>query len=323
VEVGLALPQYDYPQAGGSAAAGDRLGWDTVSAWAVRAEQLGFSSLWVADHLVLSAAKYGGSDREYEGLDPLVALGGLAPLTAGVRLGVLVLCAPLRPHTVLAKQLAGLDVLSNGRLVAGLGAGWFRPDFTAAGVPFVPLSRRLAQLEEAFVTVRRVWAGGDGAPPCLPPPVQQPGPPLWTGGRSDRLLEVAARHADGWNTVWAWTIDQYRERVERLHELCDAMGRDRATLTLSVGLYTLVGEDDADLRRRFALLRSQTPPGVLDGVDLDDWRAGRLVGSVEQVRDQVKRWEALGVGHLIVGLGAVPFQGTTLDELELVARACL
>jgi len=316
VDVGLALPQYDYAPPGAPP-----LAWETVSTWATAAERLGFASLWLADHLLLSVAKYGGSDRRYEGFEPLVTLGGLACLTTTVRLGILVACCQLRPPAVLAKQLAGLDVISGGRLVAGLGAGWFEPDFSAAGVAFHPIGRRMYELSEAVATVRQVWAGVEGAAPCLPPPVQRPGPPLWIGGWGDRLLAVAARHGDGWNTAWRWTPAAYRERLDQLDRACAAIGRDPATITRSVGLYTLVGEDEADLGSRFERLRALTPPGVLDGVSLKEWRAGRLVGSVEEVRDQLGRWEAMGVDDLIIGLGAVPFHSTTSDDLELVASA--
>ncbi|HEX2850775.1 MAG TPA: LLM class flavin-dependent oxidoreductase, partial [Acidimicrobiales bacterium] len=138
-----------------------------------------------------------------------------------------------------------------------------------------------------------------------------------------RLLEVAARHAVGWNTVWAWTEDAYRERLRVLEAACERAGRDPATLTRSLGLYALVGEDEADVRRRFDRLHRSTPRGVLDRVTLDDWRVGRLVGTVEQVREQAERWRSLGVAMLIVGLGAVPFTMTDSDDLDLVASALL
>jgi alkanesulfonate monooxygenase SsuD/methylene tetrahydromethanopterin reductase-like flavin-dependent oxidoreductase (luciferase family) len=82
-----------------------------------------------------------------------------------------------------------------------------------------------------------------------------------------------------------------------------------------------VGEDAADLARRFDRLVELTPPGVLRDVTLDQWREGRLVGTVEELREQRERWAALGVGELIVGSGAVPFQVTTLDDVELLGEA--
>jgi hypothetical protein len=87
-------------------------------------------------------------------------------------------------------------------------------------------------------------------------------------------------------------------------------------------LYALVGENHADLDRRFRRLRERSLPGVLDGISLADWREGRLVGTVDEVRAQIGRWEDLGVSSLIVSLGSVPFSFASDDDIELVAAAC-
>ena len=317
VDVGLALPQYDYPVPGVPATT-----WETVAGSAQAAERLGFSSLWLADHISMGIERYGGPPGEFRGVDPITGLSALSRITSTITLGTLVCCCQLRPVTVLAKQLAGIDLLSGGRLVVGMGAGWHEPDYIAAGVPFLSAGRRLQELSAAVDALRIVWRGDPGAPPCHPPPVQVGGPPVWIGGRGDRLLEVVARHADGWNMVWVATVDAYRQRVAVLERACGRVDRDPATVTRSRGLFTLVGEDEADLRRRFERLRRQVPTGVLDGTSLEEWRTGRLVGSVDQVREQIDEWGALGVTHLVVGLGAVPFQGTSLDDIEMVASAC-
>jgi alkanesulfonate monooxygenase SsuD/methylene tetrahydromethanopterin reductase-like flavin-dependent oxidoreductase (luciferase family) len=154
-----------------------------------------------------------------------------------------------------------------------------------------------------------------------PAAVQQPAPPIIVGGKGDRLLALVADVADGWNTCWAWTPVAYQERLDVLAGACDAVGRDPASITRSLGLYTLVGEDERDLERRYERLQAVTPPGVLDRVPLVQWREGRLVGTVDEVREQAATWADLGVETLVVGLGAVPFAVTALDDLELVAHA--
>ena len=154
-----------------------------------------------------------------------------------------------------------------------------------------------------------------------PPAVQRPRPPIVVGGKGDRLLALAAELADGWNTCWLWTPDDYRERVAALERACDAIGRDPATITRSLGLYALCGEDDADLARRFGRLRELSPPGVLGDMTLERWRERRLVGTVDEVREQAAAWEQLGVETLIVCPGAVPFAVTTVDDVELLAHA--
>ncbi len=320
------MPQFDF------SVPGERpLRWSTVETWARAAEAAGFGSLWLADHLFWDLSRYGGPTEPEGGFDPLAALGGLARLTRRARIGTLVLCAPLRPPSVVAKALATLDVLSGGRLTVGLGAGWYEPEFEAAGVPFLGPGARLGQLEETVTVLRGLFGGGPFSfsgrwcaveeACCLPRPLQHQGPPIWLGGRGDRLLRLVAARADGWNTVWVWTPEQYRERLRVLEAACEAEGRDPASVTRALGLYTLVGEDEADLRRRFRRLQERSPHGVVAGRSLEEWRRGRLVGTVEQVREQVASWADMGVDELIVGTGAVPYTVVDLGDVDMIAMA--
>jgi probable F420-dependent oxidoreductase len=326
VRLGLALPQYDSAVAGVSP-----LPWARVVEWARAAEAAGFDSLWLSDHLFLDVAKYGGPPDREGCLDPIVALAALSGEVTRVRLGTLVLCEAFRPAAVLAKARAGLDVVCDGRLDVGIGAGWYEPEYAAIGMEMPSPGARLDRLREAITILRDLLGGGpctfdgtyhraDGAV-NVPAAVQQPRPPIIVGGKGDRLLSVVAELADGWNTCWVWTPDAYRERLGVLARACEAVERDPDSVTRSLGLYTLCGEDPGDLARRFERLQALTPPGVLAGVTLDQWREGRLVGTVDEVREQAEGWAALGVETLIVGLGAVPFSVTALDDLELVARA--
>jgi alkanesulfonate monooxygenase SsuD/methylene tetrahydromethanopterin reductase-like flavin-dependent oxidoreductase (luciferase family) len=303
MRVGLALPQFDYSLGPNHS----RLPWATVVDWAQRAESLGFDSVWMADHLFLDTSAFGGPESRSFGYDPIIGLGALARGTNRVGLGTLVLCAQLRPPKLLARQLDALQKLADGRLVAGFGAGWYEPEFREAGIPFESPGRRLAQLAGALEAV------ADHVPKL----------PRWVGGKGDRLLRLVARHADGWNAVWAWTPEAYEERVRYLDRACEAIGRDPQTVTLSLGLYALVGEDEADLARRFELLQTRTHPGVLSGMSLDQWRQGRLVGTVEEVREQLERWRDLGVVEVIAGTGAVPFSVNDPGDLDLLASALL
>ena len=326
MRLGLALPQYDDSVAGESP-----LPWTRVVEWACAAEAAGFDSLWLSDHLFLDVGKYGGPTHRQGCLDPIVALAALAQEVTRVRLGTLVLCEALRPAAVLAKSLASLDVVCDGRLDVGVGAGWYEPEYEAIGMQMPRPGERLERLREAVEILSGLLGGG----PCTfagrfhradgavnePAAVQSPRPPIIVGGKGDRLLQVVAEAADGWNTCWVWTPDAYRERLDVLGRACDAIGRDPGSVTRSLGLYTLCGEDERDLERRFDRLREVSPPGVLDHVTLEQWREGRLVGTTDQVREQAEEWAALGVETLIVGLGAVPFAVTALDDLESVAHA--
>lgn len=328
MRIGLALPQYDYSVPGELP-----LTYATVADHARRAEGLGFDSLWLSDHLFLDIAKYGGSDQRYGAFEPIATLGALAGVVTKPRLGTLVLCEALRPPTVAAKALATLDRLTGGRLDVGLGAGWYEPEYEAIGMAMPSPGVRIRRLREATEIVTGLLGGepleyqgeffSAAGAVVDPPALQQPRPPVFIGGKGDRVLATVAACADGWNTCWVWTPDDYRERARVLERACEAIGRDPATVWRSLGLYALVGDDEADLAARFERLRAATPAGVLDGVTLDDWRAGRLVGTVDQVREQAAAWGDLGVETIILGAGALPFQVGFLDDLDALAAALL
>jgi probable F420-dependent oxidoreductase len=326
VRIGLALPQYDYSVPGESP-----LTFATVAEHARHAEAVGYDSLWLSDHLFLDLAKYGGSAERQGAFEPIATLGALAGVVPRVRLGTLVLCEALRPPTVLAKALATLDRVTGGRLDIGLGAGWYEPEYEAIGMEMPTPGVRIRRLREATKIVCALLEGGPVTHQgeffhtvdalLDPAPVQQPRPPVFLGGKGDKLLATVAAVADGWNTCWVWTTDAYRERVGTLEQACEEFGRDPASITRSLGLYALVGDDAADLKARFERLRALSPAGVLDGVTLDEWRHGRLVGTVDQVRDQAEEWAALGVETLIVGAGVVPFQVASPDDVTALAEA--
>jgi alkanesulfonate monooxygenase SsuD/methylene tetrahydromethanopterin reductase-like flavin-dependent oxidoreductase (luciferase family) len=298
---GLALPQYDY-----SVASEHPLRFETIVEYARCAKESGFESVWLSDHLFLDLGKYGGPPDREACFDPVVTLAALARLVPDVRLGALVFCEALRPASVLAKALATLDRVCAGRLDVGLGAGWYEPEYESIGMTMPTPPVRLARLAEAVEVVKGVLEGGpfsfDGThhraagASSLPPPQQRPRPRVFVGGKGDRLLRLVAKHADGWNTCWSWTVDAYRERLGVLERECER-----------------------DLARRFELMRSNSPRGVLDGVDLAEFRRGKLVGTVEELRAQVGEWEGLGVETLVLGVGVVPFHVTSADDIAMFA----
>jgi len=326
MRLGLALPQYDYSVPGENP-----LRFETIAATARRAEELGFDSLWLSDHLFLDLAKYGGPATRYGAFEPLTTLAALASVVTRPRLGTLVLCEALRPASVLAKALATLDRICAGRLDVGLGAGWYEPDYEALGMKMPTPGERVDRLREAVEVVGGLLGGepltfdgryhhADGAL-VDPPALQVPRPPVFVGGKGDRVIRTAVETADGWNTCWVMEPDQYRNRLDVVDRACERIGRDPATFWRSLGLYALCGEDEHDLAARFDRLRRVSPPGVIDEVTLDEWRTGRLVGTVEQVREQAAGWAELGVETIVVGPGCVPFHLGSLEDLEPLAAA--
>ncbi|HXJ63963.1 MAG TPA: LLM class flavin-dependent oxidoreductase [Actinomycetota bacterium] len=323
MRVGIALPHYDFSFPGGGAVSYERL-----RDAAVRAEALGFDSGWVSDHFFLSLARYGGGDEPQGSLEPMTSLVALATATSKIRLGTLVL-GPFRHPGQLAKMASVVDLVSGGRFDLGIGAGWYEDEFRAFGYGFGSVGERFGLLEETLAVLRLLFGEGpatfegrhlrlDGAW-NRPEPAQQPGPPVWLGAKGGpRALRMAARHADGWNTVWRWSVDDYAARVADARRICEEEGRDPATLRRSVGLYTLIGEDRADLERRYEALGGWMPGALSE--PLERFAEGALVGTIEEAADTAGRFAELGVEELIVSPAGVPFAVPDWDEVELIAR---
>ena len=241
-----------------------------------QAEQWGYDSLWLSDHLFLDLAKYGGPATRFGAFEPIATLAALGRAVPRVRLGTLVLCEALRPAAVLAKSLATLDRVIDGRLDIGLGAGWYEPDYEAIGMTLPSPGERIDRLREALARGGRParWRSRSRSTGSTTGRTTRSSTRLRCRPRARRCSSAArataccARSpsmADGWNTCWAWTPDQYRERLAVLEAACDAVGRDPATVWRSLGLYALAGENEADLQRRFERLAELSPPGILDG----------------------------------------------------------
>jgi probable F420-dependent oxidoreductase len=330
MELGFALPHYDFSFPGPGPATVDR-----VVRYAQRAESLGFSGLWVSDHFWLDQERYGGPPGRQGTPECWTMLTAVAMATSRARIGTLVMAVGFRPPTLLAKMAATLDQLAGGRLDLGLGAGWNEAEFRENGLPFPGPGERLAMLEEALGVLGALLAGSDTpgsfsgrfyraeSAPVLPGPVQRPRPPLWVGGKGDRLLGVVARAADGWNLCWSVTPEEYRRRLGVLQAACERAGRPYREVRRSLGLSTLVGRDPDDLVARWRRLQAWTPGGALDGVELADWAASRLVGTPEEVLAQLRGWQDAGVEQVICTFAGSPFAVFQDEQLDLVAELVL
>jgi len=338
VRLGLALPHYDFsfPDPGPRALQAARRGpvtFDRVAGYAERAEADGWHQVWVSDHFWIDLGRYGGPPGRQETPECWTTLAALAVRTGRVRLGSLVLANGFRPPTLLAKMAATLDQLAGGRLDLGLGAGWGEQEHTENGLVFPPARERLARLEEALGVLRALLADAPGSfagryyradhAPVLPGPVQRPRPPLWVGGKGDRLLGVVARAADGWNLCWSVTPEHYRQRLDVLATACAEAGRPFDDVRRSLGLATLIGRDADDLVERWRRLQAWTPGGALDGVELRDWAASRLVGTPAEVLGQLRGWEASGVEQVVCTFAGMPFAVFEDEQLDLAAELVL
>ncbi|HEY2958088.1 MAG TPA: LLM class flavin-dependent oxidoreductase [Actinomycetota bacterium] len=264
--------------------------WPQVRTFGQHAEAVGLHSLWVCDHLLAGPP----DDGIHEGWTILAAL---AASTRRVELGQLVTCASFRHPALLAKMATTADAVSGGRLILGLGAGWYDPEYQAFGYP---TDHRAGRFEEAIRIIGPLLRGEtvtlagsyyqvhDAA---LRPPPDRP-IPILVAAKGRRMLRLAARYADAWNTAWFGPPDDLlHQRLAELNAALAAEGRDPATLRRTVGME--VWDPDT------------TGPGE----DLD----GAFGGSVDELARAVDAYERLGVDDLVVQLA--PKTTRSLDRL--------
>ena len=223
--------------------------WREYAAMARAAEEVGFDSVWIGDHLL-----YRGDGREERGpWDAWTLLAALAAVTTTVRIGPLVACTAFAPAGMLARKAAAVQAVSDGRLVLGLGAGWNEAEFRAFGLPF---DRRAARFEEAFDAIRRLLAGErvttTGEFERLDDAVllPRPDPPaLMVGSTGERVLRATLPHVDAWNAWYAWfgnSPEQFAGLNNRISSIATDVGRDPREIRRSAAVFVDAGAGGDD-----------------------------------------------------------------------------
>jgi probable F420-dependent oxidoreductase len=241
VRIGIQLPEVERD-----------VRWPEYLTMARAAEECGYDSIWLGDHLLYDDEP--PPVRERGPWEAWTLLSALAAATERVTLGPLVACAAFHPPGVLAKMAATVDEVSRGRLVLGLGAGWNEREFAAFGLPF---DRRVARFEEAFRIVRGMLAGervtlrgrfheADDVV-LLPRPARRV--PLMVGSNGARMLAATLPHVDAWNTWYASygnTVEGFAELNAEISAAAERAGRDPATLERSACVYAVLDREAAE-----------------------------------------------------------------------------
>jgi F420-dependent oxidoreductase-like protein len=291
--------------------------WEQWLALAGACETYGLEGLFRSDHYLSVMGR-----RERGSLDAWATLAGLAARTSRIRLGTLVSPATFRHPSVLAKMAVTVDHISGGRVEVGLGAGWHQEEHTAYGFDLPPRGERMARLAEQLEIVNREWSDEsfdfDGSYfqvrslDALPKPVQRPRPNLILGGTAGpRAAALAARWADEYNTTFA-TLEDCRERRERLSAACEAIGRDPSTLRFSMMTACVVGRDRTELVERVGRLLERTGQGGSPEATLADPPGHWIAGTVEQVAERLEAYQDAGVERVML-------QHLVHEDLDMVA----
>jgi F420-dependent oxidoreductase-like protein len=230
---------------------GDYDGWQPLDAWrrtaavATQADRLGFESIWLFDHF--HTVPNPTDEITFESFTSLAAL---AALTSRVRLGHIVICTAFRNPALTAKMISTMDSISAGRMDLGIGAGWKRDEWLAYGYGFPETKERLARLGDDLEVITRMLAGDKhqhatfegkyahvGDARNVPKPIQQPRVPIMVGGNGPNVTwRLAARHADELN-LDGMSPSDVKEALPVIHSRCEEIGRDPATLAISVHIW--------------------------------------------------------------------------------------
>ncbi|MFN8022726.1 MAG: LLM class flavin-dependent oxidoreductase [Acidimicrobiales bacterium] len=278
--------------------------WPEYLRMARAAEEVGFDSIWVGDHLLYR----GGRGGERGPWEAFTLLSALAAVTERVALGPLVSCAGFHPPGLIAKMASTVDDVSGGRFVLGLGAGWNRTEFDAFGIPF---DRRVDRFEEAWTIIRELTAGGRSTvegtfwrtgDAVLHPPRAAAGPmPLMVGSNGERVLRITLPTAQWWNTWFTETHNSPEGAAalsERVTQLATEVGRDPSTVLRSVCV--LVRQGDGGERP-------------------DDPSAPAVTGSSSVIASRLREFADAGADELI--LVADPITEASIRELgEAIAE---
>ena len=233
-------------------ASGQMIEGEKIARVARRAEELGYDSLWVSDHIIFPTELRSPYPYSPDGklpldptnplLEPFTVLSYAAAVTKAVKLGTSVVIVPYRDPIVTAKIVSSLDVLSNGRFIFGVGVGWLDEEFR---VLRQNMKDRAAQTKEALLSMKACWTQEDpefhgkffdfSGIKFAPKPKQKPHPPIWFGGNSSPALKRAVELGDGWHGVWM-TPEEVADTAKTLRDLCAQVGKDFSLFPLTINV---------------------------------------------------------------------------------------
>jgi len=273
------------------------------------AEILGFDSVWASDHVVMPEKHLGSFSEVF--YDPFMLLSYIAAETSTIKLGTSVIILPYRNPVVVAKMIATLDQLSEGRVIFGVGPGWMREEYDALSVPF---EKRGARTNEYIEAIKELWVSDDPAYEgefCsfsniqfYPKPFQKPHPPIFIAGASDYAIKRAVIYGNGWQPTWV-SAEDVREGKSKLEKIAEESGKDLAGFTYSVRNRLHIVDSNYDITQDDKL-DSADPPFLLRG-------------TAAQIADYVKQYKELGVAHMILDPVTDDLDGI-FNTLEIVSK---
>ena len=279
--------------------------------YGVRMEELGYESVWAWDHTLL------GVEPPFPIHEALTILTAVAARTSKIRLGTGVLVMPMRNPVLLAKALATIDHISNGRLILGTAVGWYKREFDSLGADF---HTRGKIMEQSLEIIHRLWTEDkvDGEYPpyhlrgavMLPKPVQKPRPPILIGGYVDAVLKRAATKGDGWITYY-YTAESFARTWEKVLGFAKEAGRNPDELISTNQLPIVVGPRDKVEAPMREWLQTEWDYAAWSESTMDS----AIIGTVDECVEQLQAHLATGINRIIF----VPYRYEP-EQVEIVAK---
>lgn len=287
------------------------------------AESLGFDSCWVSDHFYTFPTIT--TRPVFESWSALTAI---SQQTTRIRLGTLVSCAAFRNPAYLAKISSCLDVMSNGRLEFGIGAGWFGEEHLGFGYDYPSAAERIARMEESVRIVKKMWTEEEPSftgkfyrisnAINFPKPLQKPHPPILIGGLGERMtLKVVAEHADRCNADYE-TIDVIEHRFASLRRHCERVGRIYDEIEKTANRGVTIAEDRVEVRKKNEELHNLFRTNKIFPKDysIDSFLAPRITGTPDECIWQLIEYKKLGITYFILNFADC----SKMDPITLFAR---
>ena len=263
------------------------LTWETWRHLCEMAEGLGFDSIWRSDHLLSVMGEY-----QRDCIECWTSLALTAVWTRRITFGPNVSPMTFRQPGILAKMAASIDVLSGGRLVLGIGAGWHEAEHKAFHIPFLSLKERMDLMDRALEVVGDVWETSN------PKPVRDGTIPFLIGGGGEkRTLRAAARHASIWSIGVLPSLDDYVHKTEVLAEHCRTIGRDPTEIRRGIQSPFVIGRDEGELRDRADGLRGRLPrlKDMSPDQVLASLRERNFAGTPDEIAAKMRAYQDAGV----------------------------
>jgi F420-dependent oxidoreductase-like protein len=290
---------------------------------AIAADNLDFNSIYAYDHLLPHYA----DDVEKNIFECFTLLSSTAAITNKIKIGQIVACNSYRNPSLLAKMLSTLDIISNGRLELGIGAGWYEREYIAYGYDFQSNISRIKQLDESLSIIKTMWTAKKASfegkyyaikeATCNPKPIQKPHPVIMVGGEGERyLLKTVAKHADRYNLFFG-SPDQMKRKISILKEYCNSIGRDNNEIQYSVVLPCLIGESEDEVYQ--GLIKHKRKDKTLEQY-LQYLAGGVATGIPERIIRGLNEYIDVGVTHFIMHFIVLNIQTLKLFESKVIDK---